>query len=324
MPTRKHPRKNDDKQHDAVFKAFFSDSKTARNYLLHYTPEFIHHYIDFTAFQKIDTSFVSGRFGISFSDVLYESRLPSGAPARVLFLFEHKSYVPSSPVHLQLLDYFLQIWEDDLKNNRPLSFVLPIVVYHGDRRWKHKLLSDYFPGLPNGWQDFIPNFHYLLTDLNKMPPQAVEEKVESEFVKNLFLALKFARNEELIREYWQKILTFGKPFYDYNREGILLQTLTVYLFNQIDMTEAQVKTLNKQLPDPERDWIDAIPEVLGKKWKEAGLKEGRQEGRQETTRAITIKMIQKFPNLSNGEIAELVGLTAQFVQKIRKEIATKQ
>jgi len=58
-------------------------------------------------------------FGISFSDVLYETRLATGAPARLLFLFEHKSYVPSLPIHLQLLDYLMQIWEDDLKNKRP-------------------------------------------------------------------------------------------------------------------------------------------------------------------------------------------------------------
>lgn len=105
MPAKKHPRKNEHEPHDAVFKAFFSDAKIARNYLLHYTPAAIHQHIDFAVFQKIDTAFVSGRFGISFSDVLYETRLAGGVPARLLFLFEHKSFIPSLPVHLQLLDY---------------------------------------------------------------------------------------------------------------------------------------------------------------------------------------------------------------------------
>ncbi len=324
MPNRKHPDKKDPETHDAVFKAFFSDAKIARNYLLHYTPEAIHQRIDFAVFQKTDTAFVSSHFGISFSDVLYETRLASGAPARLLFLFEHKSYVPTLPVHLQLLDYLLQIWEDDLKNERPLSFIIPIVVYHGAHAWKQKAFSSYFPGLPKDWEAFIPNFHYLLTDLSKILPEEIEEKVETEYLKNLFLALKFARNKRLVLKDWPNILTFGKPFYRNDREGILLETLTLYVFNFYNMTEAQVKELNQQLPKAERDWIDAIPEIFGRKWKEEGLREGREQGREETTQAIILKMIQKFPNLSDAEIAELIGTTNKIVQQTRRELTKKK
>lgn len=138
-------RRPKDKPHDAVFKAFFGDARIARNYLLHYTPESVHADIDFSHFQKSDTAYVSGRFGIAFSDVVYETRLATGAPARLLFLFEHKSTLPQHPVHLQLLDYLLQIWEDDLKNKRPLSFVIPIVVYHGRAGWEQRAFGEVFP-----------------------------------------------------------------------------------------------------------------------------------------------------------------------------------
>lgn len=67
------------------------------------------------------------------------------------------------------------------------------------------------------------------------------------------------------------------PFYLNNREGIPLQTLTLYVFKLYDMTEAQVKKLNKQLPEPERNWIDAIPEIFGEKWKKEGLRKGLEE-----------------------------------------------
>ena len=98
--------------HDAVFKTFFSDVAIVKKYLEHYTPPAIHQGIDFGVLRKSDTAFVSGRFGVSFSDVVYETQLKSGIAARLLFLFEHKSYVPSQPIYLQLLDYLLQIWED--------------------------------------------------------------------------------------------------------------------------------------------------------------------------------------------------------------------
>lgn len=124
MSSKKRPRTRKKEQpHDAVFKTFFSDAKVARSYLLHYTPPAIHRRINFSFFRKSDTAFVSGRFGISFCDIVYETKLTNGSPVRLLFLFEHKSYIPTFPIHLQLLDYLLQIWEDDLKKNArfPLS-----------------------------------------------------------------------------------------------------------------------------------------------------------------------------------------------------------
>jgi len=141
-------------------------------------------------------------------------------------------------------------------------------------------------------------------------------------------ALKFARNDKLILENWLNILTLGQPSYQNTREGILLQTLTLYIFNLFDMTEAKVKTLNKQLPEPERDWIDAIPEIFGRKWKEEGLRkgleEGREQGREQAAHAFTVKMIPKFPELTDADIAELVDVTDKFVQRVRREVTEKQ
>jgi predicted transposase YdaD len=161
-----------------------------------------------------------------------------------------------------------------------------------------------------------------------MPSQEIEEKTETEYLKNLFLALKFARNERFVLKDWPNVLTFGKPFYRSDREGILLQTLTLYVTNFYKMTEAQVKELSKQLPQAERDWIDAIPEIFGRKWKEEGLREGREEGREkgreETAHAITIKTIQKFPDWSDAAIAEFVGVAHKYVQQVRCELAEKK
>lgn len=103
------------------------------------------------------------------------------------------------------------------------------------------------------------------------------------------------------------------------------------------MTHAKFKELNKALPETERDWIDAIPEVLGEKWKKKGLREGRAEGRiigraegraegleagrMEEKRLLAIKTIQKFPEWTDAEIAEFVGVSLELVQQIRAEIA---
>lgn len=330
--TQAYYRRRREKPHDAIFKVFFGDAQIAKNYLLHYTPDVVHRYIDFSHFSKSDTSYVSGRFGIAFSDVVYDTRLKTGEIARLLFLFEHKSFIPTQPVYLQLLDYLLQIWEDDLKNKRPLSFVLPIVVYHGEKSWEQKNFREYFLGLPEEWQMFIPHFSYLLTDLNSIPQQVIQDKQEAEYLLNLFLALKFAHDLGLLRENWKQILSFRIDSFDADRDRILLQTLTLYMVNLHDMQPTEVQNLNKALPEEERDWLDQIPEIFGEKWKKRGLREGRAEGRVqgraegraeeelEKNRNFTRKIIQKFPHWTDTEVADFVGVTLEFVERMRNEL----
>ncbi|MBX2891285.1 MAG: Rpn family recombination-promoting nuclease/putative transposase [Saprospiraceae bacterium] len=228
--------------------------------------------------------------------------------------------MPTQPVHLQLLDYFLQIWEDDIKNKRPLSFIIPVVVYHGQRNWEQKSFWDYFPGVPEKWRAFVPSFDYILTDLSRIPQQLIQAKRDTEYLRNLFLALKFAHDKGLLKENWSEILTFGTASYEQDRERILLQTLTLYAVNLYDMPPTEVQQLNKSIPKPERNWINEIPEIFGERWKKRGLREGRAEGRAEKERAFTIKTIKKFPEWNDSEVAEFVGVSIEFVQQVRKEI----
>jgi predicted transposase/invertase (TIGR01784 family) len=322
-----------DQPHDAVFKAFFSDARIAQNYLLHYTSEAIHSRVDFSFFERSNTEFVSSRFGISFSDVLYSARLTDGSMARLMFLYEHKSYVPGLPIHLQLLDYLLQIWEDDIKNERPFSIIIPIVVYHGKQRWVQKPFSDYFPNMPAAWRHFIPDFQYHLTDLNAVSPQFIQDKPESEFLRNLFLTLKFARSEQLLKENWKNVFNFESSIKIGDRERILVQTLTLYIVNLFDMPTAEIIELNEQLPEKdEYSWMDALPEVLTERFKKEGWKKGKKEGKiegkieenLELSTAFTIRAIQKFPNMTDAEIAELVGVTIEFVQTVRKNLSASK
>lgn len=151
------------------------------------------------------------------------------------------------------------------------------------------------------------------------------------------MALKFARDKDQVKENWKKIFTFGVFFHRDDRKRILIQTLTLYIVNLFDMEQTEVKELNKKLPENERDWIDEIPEIFGEKWKKKGLREGRAigramgleegraegraEGSQAMNRIFTLKTIQKFPQWSDAEVADFVGVTLDFVKQIRRELS---
>lgn len=98
--------------HDLLFKVYFSDPTIAEKFLLLFMPKNIHQQLDFSSFLLRSPAHVSSRFGVSYSDVLYETHLRHPKHlVRVAILFEHKSRQPSLAPHFQLLDYMLQLWE---------------------------------------------------------------------------------------------------------------------------------------------------------------------------------------------------------------------
>ncbi|MCS6929668.1 MAG: hypothetical protein NZM43_09245 [Saprospiraceae bacterium] len=63
---------------------------------------------------------VTGRLGISYSDVLYETYLrQEDHLLGVILLFEPESGQADAPLAFQLLDHALQPEEEDFRNKRP-------------------------------------------------------------------------------------------------------------------------------------------------------------------------------------------------------------
>lgn len=110
------------------------------------------------------------------------------------------------------------------------------------------------------------------------------------------------------------------------------------------MTSVEFKELKKESSKPPQQVIDFIHEIFGdevprfireeweaearKKGREKGLKEGMEMGMEKgmekgmeiRDKAITLKTLQKFPDWSDAEVAEFVGVTAEYVQQIRREM----
>lgn len=61
----------------------------------------------------------------------------------------------------------LEIWEECEENSKPLTPIIPIIVYHNkeNRHWHYKPFSDYFKDIDPLLLPYIPKFDYELTDL---------------------------------------------------------------------------------------------------------------------------------------------------------------
>ena len=103
------------------------------------------------------------------------------------------------------------------------------------------------------------------------------------------------------------------------------------------MSSVEYKELKQGKPKPSQIVIDFIHEVFGdeiprfireeleeeakkKGWKK-GMEQGMEKGMEIRNRAITLKTIEKFPNWSDAEVAEFVGVSEEYVRQLRKEFA---
>ena len=135
---------NPKQPHDKFFKETFSRKEVARDYIDQFLPVDIRENLDLRTLQLSQTSHIDEELQEHLSDIVYTCRWKSKADVRISLLFEHKSYPEKFP-HLQLLRYLLGTWEYDLREEQPLTVTIPIIVYHGKKKWKYKSFSDYFP-----------------------------------------------------------------------------------------------------------------------------------------------------------------------------------
>ena len=107
------------------------------------------------------------------------------------------------------------------------------------------------------------------------------------------------------------------------------------------MASLEYKELKQGLPKPPQQLIDFIHEVFGdevprfirEEWEEEaqkrgmekgmekGMEIGRKQEKEMIDRTFTLKTIQKFRDWSDAEVADFVGVTVEYVQRLRSELA---
>jgi predicted transposase/invertase (TIGR01784 family) len=171
--------------HDAYFRESFGRSEIASDFLRVHLPAAVFAEIDLDSLEISKDTYVSSDLRAVYSDLVYRVRWRE-QPMKVYVLFEHKSR-PEHWTQLQLLRYLAAEGDAYRKQNphtRLLPPVLPLVIYHGKRRWRvprsyHDLISPLSPVLA----PYVPNFTYVLVDLSPRSDAEVKGKVLTRLVQ---------------------------------------------------------------------------------------------------------------------------------------------
>ena len=313
-----------DQPHDKFFKQAFSYRQVALDYFKNFVSPKLIKQFDLRTLHMTSDSYIDDDMGEYFSDMVFsidwKKEIKKKNMPRVYLLVEHKSYVPKF-IHVQLLKYMVEVWMQDIKDKKPLTLILPIVIYHGKRKWKYQSFTDFFKLPDDDFKSFIPKFDYLLTDLNKFTDEELL-MLNAGFLVNTLIALKHSGDEEYLKEFVERIFYRGEKYIETEVGENFIKKMNVYLSRTTDLSEKEVFKIFELLPSPLKELgmttYDRFVKKGEDKAKAIALKE-RQRILEENEKKIkeTIKrFINKFPEMTAKEVAEVFDVNLDVVNEV--------
>ncbi len=301
--------------HDAFARETLSYKDNAACFFRGILPKDMGKRLDFGNLQEEKTSYTDKDLSAYFSDVVYECGY-KGSVLKLVLLFEHKSFVPVFP-YSQLLQYILNIWKRALKQNKPIPIVLPIILYHGKRKWETRPLHAYLSGDTDLFARFIPGFEYILVDLSKIQDRHIMALFNNNpAVKLWLLVQKYIYLEEALMN---NLDSFFSPdiVYFTLEEGLqFIESFCRYVFKATKIDHAAILRNIPMLPDSAKEVIMTTAEKLRKQGKQEGKQEGLEEGAKKAKLEDARKMVAKGYPID--DICEITSLSRDEVEKLKK------
>lgn len=218
-------------------------------------------------------------------------------------------------LHDEVVKYMVRIWELYLKQNKKtktLPVIIPIVIYHGSKKWEvDKRFTSFFKA-PGYLKEYIPDFNYNLYDISHVPDEEIKGAV---LLRILFMTLKYIFTPELNYKLREEIFPLFLELKDKKKGTEYLDVLLRYLTRSArGLPEKDLNESVSQIFEEGGDLMQTIAE----KWKKEGIKIGEKRGEE---RGIEKKAIETAKNLLEmgidvDMIAKATGLKKEEVEKL--------
>ncbi|MFN8349454.1 MAG: Rpn family recombination-promoting nuclease/putative transposase [Spirosomataceae bacterium] len=285
-----------DNPHDKFFKASFSRKDVVAALIENRFPEPLRKRLDVSTLELTNSSFVDDELSEHFADLVYECTYSGEKSVKIALLIEHKSYQEDYP-HLQLLRYLLNVWQEDRKQNRKLTPVIPLVIYHGQGRWKYAPLPSYFAATDNVLEEFIPDFHYLLHDLSAWPDKEILA-FQNRFLALATFLLKHSRAERFLESFQSDIRDLVGSLAAQNERNFI-ESVFVYVFRMENgLTREEVLAIFRQVSPQTEEIIMSAYEQTLESFNFEVIKRALQKGLQVDTIAAIVNLpVQKVEGI---------------------------
>ena len=291
--------------HDHFFRESFGRPQIVRSYLQEYLPTDLRAELNLDELKLQDGSFIDEELREHQSDLLYRTTLrASGLSAYLYFLFEHKS-TPELLIGLQLLRYQLRFWEDQVKQKRPLSPIIPLVVYHGEKQWS--VPTDFFSllGAPEALRPYLLDFHYQLRDFSYLS----DEEIRGEVWLRVCLRVLRAIYDPQLQHQLEPLVELIFKLLEKETGLEYIRTVLYY------MTRATGKVSREQMEQAllaQGPQGEQVMTTIAQEYIEQGLEQGRLEATQRIARQLL-----KLHNVVT--VSEITGLSLEEVKALAED-----
>ncbi|HEX8703610.1 MAG TPA: Rpn family recombination-promoting nuclease/putative transposase [Myxococcaceae bacterium] len=195
--------------HDLFARHTFGQPEHAASELKAALPPELVSQVDWESLRLEPSNVVDTKLRETESDLLFSARLRGGKPLLFYVLLEHQSSVDPW-MAWRMLRYVLrqlENWRQQHPDSAGLPVIVPLVLYHGvEGGWTApRRVEDLFE-VPeeepqrSQWRAWVPRFEYAVDDLTQAQAEALMERAGSPLVRLAWLALRFGRTEELVRQ----------------------------------------------------------------------------------------------------------------------------
>ena len=225
-------------------------------------------------------------------------------------LLEHKSFLDDT-VPIQLLRYMVETWsaykEKSKRPFRKLPLLLPIVIAHGEYKWRYKTKLSSIVDVPDEvFRTYLPDFEYNLFDVNV---ENVRGYAFHSALKSLFAIWQISPKREFLDELKDALMLLFQDL-DEKQLDRFLKILVHYLSQARPSEELpDIMEVIRSLPAG-GETMETIADMLEKRGEERGISLGEQRGEQrgklENSREMFLEAIsEKFGTISSDLIRRI-------------------
>ncbi len=286
--------------HDKFFKSLFSRKEEVSEFVAKTFPPKLVANLDLSTLEPDQTEYVDEKLKTTFSDVVYNCTYGKSTQIKISLLFEHKSYPEKYP-HFQLLGYMLNLWQTQIKQKQELTPIIPIIFYHGQKKWQQKSFCQYFKGIDDDLKSFIPQFYYKLIDTSNYTDKEIKALFENLELQIGLLIMKNIYNEQKILKEITDIFSEVNNLLQTEQGELFFEQIVSYLYYSTEIeTPKFVEKMRTISPKAEKKFISTAMRLQMK-----GKAEGREEGRT----YVAFSMLQE--GLPDSIILKVTNLTKE-------------
>ena len=243
--------------HDKLIKAALKRKEVVINLLQKAIPSKFSAKIDFDSLVLEDTTFIDASLDDHYADLVY-SCLYGGKLILLSFLFEHKS-TPDEFTYFQTHRYQSLGWDAQIKQGKKPIRIVPIVIYHGNRKWNVKPIHKYWEEEGSTEDEdiapYLPKSDCIFINLRD---DYTEEKIlalGNTFLVNTFLLLKFGNQKKYVELNYVKFFTFDPQYYQDQAYKELVKIIVRYMLTIRTLEREKLIHLTKKLPEDMKELV---------------------------------------------------------------------